>query len=128
MKGQTKTPKVPGFMRHILAVNVARLMEVHYAAYSNRPKQLAKDAHVSLSTVQRIVAGSTGANLDGIEAIANAFDLSAYQLLIPNLDPANAQVVHGATKEEERLYRRWKRTGAVGVDTGKFPSLTNPAS
>lgn len=110
-----KTPKVPGFMRVVLAENVQRLMDIHYPDSRNRPKALAKDAGVSLSTVQRILGqqGGTGATLDNIEAVANAFELSAYQILIPELDTHNPQVVAGATAAEKRLYRRYQQ-GKMG--------------
>ena len=114
-------------MRQVLALNVAQLMELHYKLSTNRPRALARDAGVSLSTVQRILSAQTGASLDNVEAVAAAFQLSAYQLLIPNLHPDNPQVVHGATKDEERLYRRWKQTGTVGAETGRFAAL-GPAS
>lgn len=70
---------------------------------------LAKDAGVSLSTIQRVLSKESGASLDNIEAIAAAFDVSVYQLLIPSLDILNPQVVQGAVKNEERMYRQWKR-------------------
>jgi transcriptional regulator with XRE-family HTH domain len=123
MKGRKKTPKVAGFMRQVLALNVKQLMDVHLRESGNKPMALAKAAGVSLSTVQRIVRSETGASLDNIEAIAAAFQLSAYQLLVPNLHPENPQVMHGATKDEERLYRRWKQTGTVGAETGRFAVL-----
>lgn len=109
MKGKKKTPKVPGFMRTILAGNVSRLMDHQYRDSSNRPMALAKDAGVSLSTIQRVLSKESGATLDNIEAIAAAFDVSVYQLLIPSLDILNPQVVQGAMKNEERMYRQWKR-------------------
>lgn len=113
MKGVKKTPKVPGFMRTILAANLAALVDHHYASMSNltaKQRELAKQAKVSHSTVQRIMSGDVGASLDNIELIATVFDLSAYQLLIPNLNAGNPQVVRGATKDEQRLYAGWRKT------------------
>ena len=109
MKQKPKTRKVPGFMRSVLAANMEKLMAHHYAESSNRPKALAQDAGVSLSTVQRIMKQETGATLDNLESIAAAFHLSAYQLLLPNLHPDNPGVVNGATKDEERLYASWRK-------------------
>lgn len=123
MKGKKKTPKVPGFMRHILATNVGKLMETHYRESRNRPKALAKDAGVTLSTIQRMLKAEVGASLDNIEAVADAFDISVYQLLIPELDIDNPQLVHGASADEKRLYRQWKRTGRVGDESGKLTVL-----
>lgn len=87
-------------------------MDKHYHLVANKPGAVAKDAGVSLSTVQRIMSAQVGASLDNIEAIANVFDLSAYQMLIPELDVSNPQIVHGASKAEERAYRLWKKSPA----------------
>lgn len=76
--------------------------------------ETAKAAGVSLSTVQRILKEESGATLDNIEALAAAFDLSAYQLLIPELSPANPQLVAEATAAEKRLYRRWQQARLRG--------------
>ncbi len=47
--------------------------------------------------------------MDNIEAVAEVFELSVYQILIPALDIGNPQIVQGAMKNEERMYRQWKR-------------------
>lgn len=98
-------------MRHVLAENVAALMALHFKESRNRPKALSVKAGVSLSTVQRVLGAKTGASLDNIEAIAEVFELSVYQILIPALDIGNPQIVSGAMKNEERMYRQWKKGG-----------------
>lgn len=70
-------------MREVLAQNINRLMEQRYRESSNRPMALAKDAGVSLSSVQRTLSRETGASIDTVEAFARVFGLSAYQLLMP---------------------------------------------
>jgi len=70
-------------MREVLAQNINRLMEQRYAASSNRPLALAKDAGVSLSSVQRTLSRETGASIDTVEAFSRVFGLQAYQLLMP---------------------------------------------
>lgn len=77
-----------------------------------------KEGGLSLSTIQRFLAGDTGPSLDNLEAVADALDLSLYQLLIPELNAENPQVVAGAVKGEERAYKRWKRG-----ESGKYPAL-----
>lgn len=109
MKGIKKTPKVPGLMREIVAANLKRLMDHHMAGNPNKPKTLAGKARLSLSTVQRIVGCKTGATLDNLEALAEAFDLSVYQLLIPDLDVGNPQIVTGAMEAERRAYKAWRK-------------------
>lgn len=114
-KRPPKTPKVPSFMRIVIAENIRERMEHVFRESSNRPLALAlktgkpKEGGLSLSTIQRILAGETGGTLDNLEAIASALDLSLYQLMIPNLNSENPQVVAGAMKDEERMYKRWRR-------------------
>lgn len=103
-------------MRHVLALNVRSLMEHHYRESANRPKALAKDAGLALSTVQRILSASNAVNLDYIEELALALHATPYQLLLPGLDAKNPQVVHGATEEEQRLYRRWQKKELIWED------------
>ena len=43
---------------------------------------------------------------DPVNMLAKALELSQYQLLIPDLDPRNPQVVKGATLDEQALYRK----------------------
>lgn len=97
-------------MRTVLADNVKRLMDAHFRDKPNRPKSLAAAAGVSLSTVQRVIESKTGASLDNIEAIAGVFHLSAYQILVPNLDIENPAIIKGATQEEQRLYRNYAKS------------------
>lgn len=83
MKGQAKRRKVPGEMREVLAQNVGRMMEERYKEHPNRVLSLARDAGVSLSSVQRVLGRETGASLDTIEAIAKVFGLPPFQMLVP---------------------------------------------
>lgn len=114
-----KTPKVPGFMRHVVAVNVRRRMDHVFSDSPNKPLALARKTGdpgkggLSLSTVQRILGEQSGASLDNLEAVATALDLSLYQLMIPALDIENPQIVVGAMKDEERMYRTWRKERVV---------------
>lgn len=116
MKGQKKTPKVPGFMRLVVGSNVGKLLDHHYGHLSHvtqRQLALAKDAGVGLGTVQRIMQRKVGASLDNLESIADALQVSVYQLMLPSLDPRNPQVVQGATEAEKLMYRNWKRAAVT---------------
>lgn len=105
----TRRRKVAGFMRTVVAQNVRDLIHLHFAADENKPLRLSKEAQISLSSVQRLLAGDVGASLDTLESIANVFDISVYQLVLPNLDPHNPQVVSGASSAERSLYARFRR-------------------
>jgi len=79
----TRKRKQPGEMREVLAQNINRLMESRYRESTNRPMALAKDARVSLSSVQRTLSRETGATIDTVEAFAKVFRLPPFQLLVP---------------------------------------------
>lgn len=130
MKGKKKTPKVrAAFIRHVLAQNVDNLLKSHFKESENFPKALSAAAKkagftMSISTAQRILKEESGATLDNLQAIADIFDISIYQLLLPNLQADNPQVVQGAVKEEERMFRRWRRgTSPAGSETDKILAL-----
>lgn len=113
---QTKKRKTPGSMREVLAQNLNHLMEQRYKANSNRPMALAKDASVSLSTVQRTLSREAGASIDTVEAFAKVFGLSAYQMIMPgwlvgeiSLGEKRRPLWRGRVRQNERLRVR-KRT------------------
>lgn len=70
-------------MRRVLARNISRLMEERYRDHRNKPMALAKDAGVTLSTVQRTLSGITGASVDTLEVFARVFSVQPFELLIP---------------------------------------------
>lgn len=120
MKGEKKTPKVPGFQRVVVGANVGRLLDYHYRHLPNvtqRQRQLAKDSGVGFGTIQRIMKQKVGASLDNLESIANAMQIQMYQLMLPSLDVKNPQVVKGASHAEELLYRRWRQSRLHGEET-----------
>lgn len=112
MKGERKTPKAPGLTRQVLARNVARLLDYHYAHLPNvtqRQRDLAKDSGVGFGTIQRMMKGEVGSSIDNIEAVGLALQVSVYQLVLSTLDVKNPQVVKGASEDEQRLYRLWRQ-------------------
>lgn len=114
MERKPKSTKTPGFTRTILSANLIALLDHHYRSLPNitrRQKELAKDSGVTFSTIQRICDESVGANVETLELIASPFGLAVYQLFIPELAPANPQIVKGADKAEKAFYMRFKRTG-----------------
>lgn len=71
-----------GKIRKVLAANVIELMDFRYAEHPNRPLALAKEAKLSLSSVQRTMEARTGASVDTLESIARVFGMQPFQLLI----------------------------------------------
>ena len=100
-----KSPKVPGQLRKVIAANVGLMAQVEFRASRNVPLALAMAARVAKSTVQRIMAGEVGADLETLEKVAAALGLIPYQLFIPKLDVKNPQVAHGAMPGESKAYQ-----------------------
>lgn len=80
-----KKIKAKGIARAVFAQNVKQLMELRYPLGRNKPKSLAIEAGVSLSTVQRAIGGETAPTLDTVEAIADVFKISPARMLQPNV-------------------------------------------
>lgn len=90
--------------RKTLADNLARLMHL------DQPDKLSQAAVGKMAgcdqrTIGRILSMQQAATVDMLEGISNGFDLQAWQLLVPDLDPANPPVNH-ITEAEKRLYER----------------------
>jgi transcriptional regulator with XRE-family HTH domain len=76
-----KKTKVAGIVRKTFALNVLRMMNERYAQSGNKAMSLAKDAGVSMSSIQRAIGGETAPNLDTVEAIAAALRVKPEYLL-----------------------------------------------
>jgi transcriptional regulator with XRE-family HTH domain len=101
-------------IRDIVAVNIQTLMD--YARDHSQPhgdqKSLAKKARVAMSTIARIRKAEVGCSVDVLDAIARVYGLSAWQLLMPNLDPTNPPVFC-MTATERDMYRRMKQAASA---------------
>jgi hypothetical protein len=89
----------------ILADNILNLMAFH-GIQSNAA--LAKAAKIDPSTVGRMINKKHASQIDRVQAVARVFDLDAWQLMIPNLDPSNPPVVQ-LTAVERDLYERLRK-------------------
>ncbi|HEX5125737.1 MAG TPA: helix-turn-helix domain-containing protein [Rhodocyclaceae bacterium] len=106
MKGQTKTKKSPGSARLLLARNVKQLMDAHFADSANKPKSLANEAALSLSSIQRVLAGDVGASIDTMEALATVFGLTVPELLGAAKSDVRAHVT--LIEDYQSLPEGWK--------------------
>jgi transcriptional regulator with XRE-family HTH domain len=94
-------------LRRIVADNVTALMDERYASEPNktsRQRALARDAGVSLSTVQRIVGSEVGASIDNMESLAKVFRVPPAALLTPYAGHATTD--GGLTSGRDGLHRR----------------------
>ena len=68
--------------------------------------KLSKKCNVSEGTINRALKATGALDIDSIDAIARAFGLHAWQLLVPHLDPTNPHVVAELTSAERELYKK----------------------
>lgn len=66
---------------------------------------LKRRSGVAQATIGRILRRETAADLDTVDALARAYHLMAWQLLVPDLDPANPPI-NRLTQAERDLYQR----------------------
>ena len=65
-----------------------------------------KDMAISLGSLQRIKAQNTAIGLEVIDKLAYFFDIYAWQLLVPNMNPSNLPILKTPSEIEEEYYRR----------------------
>lgn len=73
-------------LRHLVAKNVMALRESSDMVRTQN--ELGRAAKIGQRTVSHLENGDSAANLDTIEAIATAFRLEAWQILVQGLNPA----------------------------------------
>lgn len=95
-------------LRALVGANIVRLMGMRPKLSSN-PK-LGERAGIGIATISRIINGETAATLDTIARLAAAFDLAPWQLLVPNLDAQNPQILQSISSKEADLYKRLRET------------------
>lgn len=91
-------------IRITVAENLNALMAHHLDLDSN-PK-LSKKSKVGLGTVSRMRTAKVDVTIDTLEKVAFAFDLQAWQLLVPDLSPQDPPMLRDIPPAEQELYRR----------------------
>lgn len=74
----------------------------------NAPKKLAKATGLGHGTIQRARNGEVALAIDSLAAIAQAFELEPWQLLVEDLDPANPPLLAEIAEAQLRLIERLK--------------------
>lgn len=89
-------------MQTVLGENLAALMKG--SREHSSPKKLGLKIGMSKSTVERIRAGQVACQVDTLAAIAAAFELQPWQLLVDNLDPRNPPMLRHEDEKLKNLY------------------------
>lgn len=69
-------------------------------------KGFATHCGIGIATVQRIKAQETSVGIAVLDKIAAAFDLAAWQLLVPGFDPGNPPALQPVSAKERELYEK----------------------
>ena len=120
-------------MRETIARNVLRRGQLIFPVTKNLPQSIRERSadsdqdRLTLSHVKRILNSDSSVSLEQIDKLAHELELAPYQLLIPDLDPKNPQVVRGATLDEQSLYRKIARETVKEVLAETQPDITGPS-
>lgn len=104
-----------GALAHDWGVNTretaaANLRELMAAARRRGDRDLASDKALSAKTglgrptIEGLRKGLRAVGIDTLEIVANAYDLQAWQMLVPGLDPENAPTLP-VTETERELWK-----------------------
>ena len=112
MSGPRKGPPV----EDILAKNLAALMRANKKELGTQGQvAMATGKVIDQTTVGRILKAKHKVQIDTLQALATAFGVEPYQLLIPDLDPKNPQILRALSKAEENLYKALEEARKPGT-------------
>lgn len=101
-------------LRYVIAENLESLKKWHtdHGNTLTSARAIARAANLSKNTVTQLLdprkaVGERYPTVDTLEAVAAVFDLQAWQLLIPGIDPTNPPVLP-VTAAERDLTERFK--------------------
>jgi transcriptional regulator with XRE-family HTH domain len=90
----------------ILAENVRALMDANKMTLGTQPKVAkATKGKLDQTTIGRVLAAKHRVQIDTLQALAEAFNLEPYQLLIPDLDAKNPQAMRSLSQTDERIFK-----------------------
>lgn len=98
MQNKKERPKV----REIVGANLAALIA---ELDKGNVEKACKRTGMGTTQVRRVMNAKHAVTMTTVERIAEAYELHAYQLLIPNLNPKNPQVLKEPTPTETKLYK-----------------------
>jgi transcriptional regulator with XRE-family HTH domain len=81
-------------LKALVAVRLRHLMDTH--PNLDTQAKVAARAHISQASVARILSQQQAATVDSLESIAHAFDIHAYELLMP--EPQDAALARGLAR------------------------------
>lgn len=92
--------------KQVLWANTLAAMKHKYGA--ENLNALSRDAKIGPGSASRIKQQKTAIGLDVVQKVAASFELEAWQLLMPDLDPTNPPVF-ALSDEQKRFHDKMKR-------------------
>lgn len=93
--------------RQILSANLKALMASH--AHLDSFKKIVQAGGPSNGTLDRIRRMESGCSIDELDKLARIFELESWQLLVPDLDPANPPLLAHVSERQLELLAKFKR-------------------
>ena len=93
--------------RRVLQDNLNALMRAHSSLSTNT--KVATKAMVGSGTISRLRNAEVAASTDMLDALATAFALQPWQLLLPGLDPENLSELPSMSADERELFEKIKQ-------------------
>lgn len=103
--------------RNVLWANVSAFMRARWGRENLR--RLASEAGVGVTTIYRIKQQDTSIGLEVVDSIAAAFQLEAWQLLVPCVDPNHPPTLLPMSEAERKFYERVANAARDLRDTEK---------
>lgn len=94
--------------RAILAQNLKALMGNPNGP--NSQSELKRRSGVSQATIGRILRKEAAATVETLAALAGAYGLEGWQLMVPGMHPTNPPVLQPVSPQERALYERLRAT------------------
>jgi hypothetical protein len=108
----TRPVRKTAVLRKVLSANVRTLMAAVPALGTQAA--LRHISGIGGGSIEGAIKGTRNTGIDTVEAIAHAFGLHAWQLLVPDLDPANLPGLR-SPDSERAFYRELERKIATAV-------------
>lgn len=106
MPGKPKLPKAPTPLTELFRANLAKLMAADRVLHSQL--KVAKASKVGQRSVGRILNGEQSPTLDMVHALAGAFQLEAWQMLVPDLEPGNPPITKQVDERQRQLWEKFR--------------------
>jgi transcriptional regulator with XRE-family HTH domain len=91
----------------VVAANVKALMHAKGNEHLNSNPKLGKKSGLGAGSISRVINGHN-ATLETLEALAKAFGLEPWQLLVEGWTPKNPPALQPISESEKRLYQQFR--------------------